>query len=142
MACVELSVRHSLGSHAPLPRGLSLRQPRPIPGPSGLGSSRRPRPVRSLAGPARLSGADSCSLRIVEVEKRGAFCRCLHCTLEASEFTRFGSDLSKMGGAGFGRTMGRVWLRPSRLRTLAGYSISNFAMGRNVGTRCGCRELC
>lgn len=63
MACGELRVRHSLGSHGPRSRGLALRRPRPILGPWGLGLSRRPRPVQSLAGFEGPAGPHCCSFK-------------------------------------------------------------------------------
>lgn len=110
MACVELSIRHSLGSHAPQPRGLAPRRPRPTPGPVGLGSSQRPRPVRCPAGLAGLGCTDAVAL---ESWRRGGgipCCRCPRCTSEASGFTRFGSHLSRMGGCALSR-LGRrgIW---------------------------------
>lgn len=92
------------------PRPALLGQPRTaVSGPRASPAPPHPRPLGPRAlpeAPPRAEFSRALSppvptavvLRVVEVERWRSCCRCLRCTSEASEFTRFGSHVSKTGG--------------------------------------------
>lgn len=144
VACGELRVRHSLGSHGPRSRGLALRRPRPILGPWGLGLSRRLRPVQSLAGFEGPAGPHCCSFKSRGGRKgeellpvSSLYFRSLR--IYPIWLTCIKKRRLRFVRAGEARNLGGQWgafcPRPSRLRTLAGFFISNSRMGRDVNSR-------